>query len=65
MRLGESSGYCGASIAATIAWKLGKMDKLTFINKMFLVYFAMDALMGFLETYYLSKIRRQRLEHNH
>ena len=65
MWLGESGGYCGSSIAVSIAWKLGKMDKLTFINKMFFFYFAIDALMGFLETYYLSKIRRQRLKHNH
>ena len=46
-----------------IAWRLFIMRSLTFINKMYLLYFTIDAAFGFLEAFYLFKLKRERYGH--
>ena len=52
--------YSGSLFSAVIAFKLFKMEHLNFINLMFLVYFAMDSLIGPLETFLLVKLVKER-----
>ena len=73
MSLTELGCYCGAALSALIARRLLLMDQLTFINRILLLYFTIDAVMGLLETYFSFKLYRERLEearmhieiHNH
>ena len=37
-----------------------RMETLTWINKMFLVYFCLDFLFGTIDTYFLFKLFRER-----
>ena len=52
--------YSGSLFSAVIAFKLFKMEHLNFINLMFLVYFAMDSLIGPIETFLLVKLVKER-----
>ena len=58
--LAELGCYSGAVLSAVIAWRLFTMRSLTFINKMYLLYFTIDAAFGFLEAFYLFKLKRER-----
>ena len=62
MSLTELGCYCGAALSALIARRLLQMEQLTFINRILLLYFAIDAVMGLLETYFSFKLYRERLE---
>ena len=71
--LTELGCYCGAALSALIARRLLLMEQLTFINRILLLYFTIDAVMGLLETYFSFKLYRERFEeacmhieiHNH
>ena len=54
--------YFGASLSGVIAWRLFRMENLTILNKMFLIYFSLDFVFGIVETYFLSKVYRERLQ---
>ena len=71
--LTELGCYCGVALSALIARRLLLMEQLTFINRILLLYFTIDAVMGVLETYFSFKLYSERLEearmhieiHNH
>ena len=56
----EWACYFGTSLSAIIAWRLFKMEKLTWINKMFLCYFCIDVVFSSIETYFLFKLYKER-----
>ena len=58
MEIAETACYLGASMSAFIARRLFLMRDKTFINKMFLWYFAVDAIMGTLFTFLLFRLER-------
>ena len=62
MELGEFGCYLGSLVSAFIAFKLFKIERLTFVNQMFLVYFALDSIWGSAETFLLFKLQRERFE---
>ena len=53
--------YSGNIMSGMIAFKIWRMQEKTYINRMFLVYFAIDCLIGILEPYFLFKIEKERL----
>ena len=60
--ISELMSYFGASQSGLIAWRLIKMENLTILNKMLLIYFSLDFVFGTAEAYFLSKLFRERLE---
>ena len=62
MSLTELGCYCGVALSALIARRLLLMEQLTFINRILLLYFTIDAVMGVLETYFSFKLYSERLE---
>ena len=58
MEVAETACYFGASLSALIAQRIFRMYEKTFINKMFLWYFAVDAIMGTLNTFSLFRVQR-------
>ncbi len=60
MQVAETACYLGASLSALIAHRIVVMPDKTFINKMFLWYFAVDAIMGTLITFLLFRVQRFR-----
>ena len=54
--------YFGSSLSGVIAWRMVKMENLTILNKMLLIYFSLDFVFGTIETYLLSKLYRERLQ---
>lgn len=56
----EFACYYGAYLSAKIAWRLHNIENLTFFNKFFLIYFLFDSTLGFVETYFLFKLYRDR-----
>ena len=58
--IAELGCYSGCALSALIAWRLLRMKNLTWVNKMFLVYFCIDAVFGSFETYFLFKLYRER-----
>ena len=62
MSLTEFGCYCGVALSALIARRLLLMEQLTFINRILLLYFTIDAVMGVLETYFSFKLYSERLE---
>ena len=58
MEVVETACYLGASLSASIAHRIYGMREKTFINKMFLWYFAVDAIMGTLNTFLLFRVQR-------
>ena len=58
MEVAETACYLGAALSALIAQRIVVMPDKTFINKMFLWYFAVDAIMGTLNTFLLFHVQR-------
>ena len=58
--LAELLCYSGGFLSLVIAWRLFKMENLTFLNKMFLVYFSTDFVFATVETYFQFKLLRER-----
>ena len=55
--------YSGSLVSAMIAvrlLKMGNLDAMTFYNKMFILYFGIDSINGFLEEYFLFRLREDR-----
>ena len=59
-QIAEFGCYLGSILSAVIAVKLFRMQNLTWINQMFLLYFIIDAFMGTLETFFSFKLYRER-----
>ena len=60
MEVTEAACYLGASLSALISHRILRMSEKTFINKMFLVYFTVDAIMGTVNTFLLFRVKRER-----
>ena len=58
MEVAETACYLGASLSALISQRIFRMHEKTFINKMILWYFAVDAIMGTLNTFLLFRFQR-------
>ena len=58
--LAEVGCYSGALLSLLIAWRLFKIESLTFIIKMYLFYFTIDSIFGVLEAIFLFKLKRDR-----
>ena len=55
--------YSGSLVSAVIAirlLKMGNLSTMTFYNKMFILYFGIDSVTGFLEEYFLFRLREDR-----
>ena len=50
----------GPISSCIIAYKLFKMEYLNAINKMFLLYFSLDMVLGCIDTFYLLKLKNER-----
>ena len=55
--------YLGPGVAAIISIRLFKMEKSSFINKMFLLYFSLDIFAGLVHTFYLQKIVTEKYDY--
>ena len=53
-------GYGGPAAGVLIAYKLFKMESLTFLNKMFLFLFSVDSIFGFIQTFCLEKLQKEK-----
>ena len=60
LMLAEVGCYSGALLSSLIAWRLFKIESLTFIIKMYLFYFTIDSIFGVLEAIFLFKLKRDR-----
>ena len=60
VRVSEALCYCGLVLSAVIAWRLARVENLSFFNRMFVGYFGLDFIIGGLETYFLFKLYRER-----
>ena len=63
--LSECCCYIGCLVSLVIAKNLLWMgqnngSKLTFVNKMLILFYSLDALTGLTETYFLFKLKRER-----
>ena len=52
--------YSGAVLSAVIVLRLVTMENLTWLNKMFLLYFSLDCVFGTAETFLFFKLHRDR-----
>ena len=52
--------YSGAVLSAVIVLRLVTMENLSWLNKMFLLYFSLDCIFGTAETYLFFKLHRDR-----
>ena len=57
----EAGCYLGITISLFIAFKLIKMKELSFLNKMFLIFYVVDSVFGLLEVYFLFSMKQNRL----
>ena len=59
----QAAGFAGNILSLMIVWcilKIGSPLKLTFLNKMFLIYYAIDAIVGSTEIHFLFKLKEER-----
>ena len=54
--------YSGNILSGIIAYNIWNMQEKTHINKIFLVYFAIDCSIGIMEPYFLFKVQKERLD---
>ena len=47
-------------LSAVIVLRLVTMENLTWLNKMFLLYFSLDCVFGTVETFLFFKLHRDR-----
>ena len=59
----QAAGFAGNTLSLMIVWcilRIGNPLKLTFLNQMFLIYFAIDAIVGATEIHFLFKLKEER-----
>ena len=54
--------YSGNFLSGMIARNILRMKQKTLINKMFLGYFSIDCVIGFINPFFLFKLYQERLE---
>ena len=52
--------YSGNILSGIIALNIWRIQEKTLFNKMFMVYFAIDCLIGVTDPYYLFKLYKER-----
>ena len=52
--------YSGNFLSGIIAWNIWRIQETTLINKVFMVYFAIDCLIGNIDPFYLFKLYKER-----
>ena len=57
----ETLCLSGNVLSGIIAFNVWRIQEKTLINKMFLVYFAIDCVIGATDPYFLFKLFRERL----
>ena len=58
----QAAGLAGNILSLMIVWcifKIGIPPKLTFLNQMFLIYYAIDAIVGSTEIHFLFKLKEE------
>ena len=58
----QVAGLAGNILSLLIVrciFRMGSPLKLTFLNQMFLIYYAIDALVGSTEIYFLFKLKEE------
>ena len=59
----QAAGFTGNILSLLIVrciFRIGSPLKLTFLNQMFLIYFAIDAIVGSTEIHFLFKLKEER-----
>ena len=59
----QAAGFAGNILSLMIVWcifKIGSPPKLTFLNQMFLIYYAIDAVVGLMEIHFLFELKEGR-----
>ena len=46
----------GQVVAVMIVWRLCRLESVSFLNKLFIIYFTVDILAGTAEMYFLLKL---------
>ena len=54
--------FSGNILSGMIARNIYRMKQKTLINKMFLGYFSIDCVIGFINPFFLFKLYRERLD---
>ena len=57
----ETLCLSGNVLSGIVAFNVWRIEEKTYINKMFLVYFAIDCVIGATDPYFLFKLFRERL----
>ena len=60
MNTSEFVCYFGSLTALVIAYKLFRIEHLTFPNKMMVFFYSLDSMLGLLEAYFAFKLLRER-----
>ena len=58
--------YSGCAVSAAIAARLlmmGNLHTLTFYNRMFILYYMLESVIGALEEYFLFRVKEHRSLH--
>ena len=61
--LSEYLCYSGSTVSALIAaslLRMGNIKTMTFFNKMFILYFGIDSVIGVIEEYFLFRLNEHR-----
>ena len=59
----QAAGFAGNILSLLIVrsiFRIGNPLKLTFLNQMFLIYYAIDAIVGATEIHFLFKLKEER-----
>ena len=59
----QAAGFTGDILSLLIVrciFRIGSPQKLTFLNQMFLIYYAIDAIVGSTEIHFLFKLKEER-----
>ena len=61
----QAAGFAGNVLSLLIVrciFRMGSPLQLTFLNQMFLIYYAIDAIVGSTEIHFLFKLKEERYE---
>lgn len=61
----QAAGFSGNVLSLLIVrciFRMGSPLQLTFLNKMFLIYYAIDAIVGSTEIHFLFKLKEERYQ---
>ena len=63
----QAAGFAGNVLSLLIVrciFRMGSPLQLTFLNQMFLIYYAIDAIVGSTEIHFLFKLKEERYQEN-